>query len=53
VVALPDRRGRLPLNPLLASRVRGVVVEEALDMCERLTGKMAIEALTPGPLILS
>jgi exopolysaccharide biosynthesis polyprenyl glycosylphosphotransferase len=53
VVALPNRRGRLPLKPLLASRVRGVVVEEALDMCERLSGKMAIEALTPGPLILS
>ncbi len=53
VVALPERRGRLPLKPLLASRVRGVVVEEALDLCERLTGKMAIEALTPGPLILS
>jgi exopolysaccharide biosynthesis polyprenyl glycosylphosphotransferase len=53
VVALPDRRGRLPLKALLYSRVRGVVVEEALDMCERLTGKIAIEALTPGPLILS
>ena len=53
VVALSDRRGRLPLKPLLTSRVRGVVVEEALDLCERLTGKMAIEALTPGPLILS
>ena len=53
VVALPDRRGRLPLKPLLTSRVRGVVVEEALDLCERLTGKIAIEALTPGPLIQS
>ena len=53
VVALSDRRGRLPLKPLLTSRVHGVVVEEALDLCERLTGKMAIEALTPGPLILS
>jgi exopolysaccharide biosynthesis polyprenyl glycosylphosphotransferase len=53
VVALSDRRGRLPLKPLLTSRVRGVVVEEALDLCERLTGKVAIEALTPGPLILS
>jgi exopolysaccharide biosynthesis polyprenyl glycosylphosphotransferase len=53
VVALPDRRGHLPLLPLLASRARGVVVEDALDFCERLTGKMAIEALTPGPLILS
>ena len=53
VVALFDRRGRLPLKPLLTSRVRGVVVEDVLDLCERLTGKMAIEALTPGPLILS
>jgi exopolysaccharide biosynthesis polyprenyl glycosylphosphotransferase len=53
VVALPDRRGRLPLKPLLESRVRGVVVEDALEFCERLTGKIAIEALTPGPLILS
>ena len=52
-VCAARRRGRLPLKPLLASRVRGVVVEEALDTCERLTGKMAIEALTPGPLILS
>jgi exopolysaccharide biosynthesis polyprenyl glycosylphosphotransferase len=53
VVALSDRRGRLPLKPLLTSRVRGVVVEEVLDLCERLTGKVAIEALTPGPLIQS
>jgi len=53
VVALSDRRGRLPLKPLLTSRVRGVAVEHALDLCERLTGKIAIEALTPGPLILS
>ena len=28
VVALFDRRGRLPLKPLLTSRVRGVVVED-------------------------
>ena len=53
VVALSDRRGHLPLKPLLTSRVRGVVVEEALDLCERLTSKVAIEALTPGPLIHS
>ena len=53
IVALPDRRGHLPLSALLESRARGVVVEDALDFCERLTGKMAIEALTPGPLILS
>lgn len=52
VVALDDRRGHLPLKPLLESRIRGVVVEDALEFYERLTGKMAIEALTPGALIL-
>ena len=51
VVALPDRRGRLPLVPLLEWRVRGVAVEDALEFYERLSGRMAIEALTPGSLI--
>ena len=53
VVALQDRRGHLPLEPLLASRVRGVVVEDALEFYERATGTMAIEAITPGALILA
>src|SRR6266700_313183 len=53
VVALSDRRGHLPLKQLLESRVRGIVVEDALEFYERRTGKMAIEALTPGALILS
>jgi exopolysaccharide biosynthesis polyprenyl glycosylphosphotransferase len=53
VVALRDRRGQLPLEPLLETRARGVVVEDALEFYERLSGRMAIEALTPGPLINS
>ena len=53
VVALGDRRGSLPLKSLLETRIRGVVVEDALDFYEHLTGKIAIEALTPGALILS
>jgi lipopolysaccharide/colanic/teichoic acid biosynthesis glycosyltransferase len=48
---MTDRRGRLPLKPLLESRVRGIVVENVAEFYERLTGKMAIEALTPGSLI--
>jgi exopolysaccharide biosynthesis polyprenyl glycosylphosphotransferase len=52
IVALADRRGRLPLVALLESRIRGVVVEDAHEFYERLTGKIAIEALTPGALIL-
>ena len=53
VVALEDRRGNLPLEQLLESRVRGVVVEDALEFYERATGTMAIEAITPGTLILA
>src|SRR5262249_18781736 len=34
-------------------RVRGVAVEDVLDFYERCTGKLAIEALTPGALIHS
>ena len=53
VVAMADRRGRLPEGPLLESRLRGVIVEDAIDLCERLMGKLAIESLRPSSLILS
>ena len=53
IVSLADRRGRLPLESLLASRIKGIIVEDALEFYERLTGKIAIEELTPGTLIMS
>ena len=53
VVTLADRRGRLPMRELLDARVRGVVVEDGVEYYERLTGKIAIEALTPSNLIAS
>jgi len=53
IVALRDRRGRLPVDSLLDARVRGVEVEEATDVLERLTGKIAIEAVSPGSLAFS
>ena len=53
IVSLADRRGRLPLEPLLQSRIKGIVVEDVLEFYEHLTGKIAIEELTPGSLILS
>jgi exopolysaccharide biosynthesis polyprenyl glycosylphosphotransferase len=53
VVTLADRRGRLPVSELLEARVRGVVVEDGVEFYERLTGKIAIEALTPSNLIAS
>src|SRR3989454_4628575 len=53
VVALAERRGRLPLYPLLESRARGVVVEDAVETYERLTGKLALEALSPSSIVFS
>ena len=53
VVAVENRRERLPLQSLLESRASGIDVEDAIELYERLTGKMAIEALHPSTLILS
>ena len=51
VVAMPDRRGNLPVSELLACRVRGVAVEEGTRVYERFTGRLAVESLTPSTLI--
>lgn len=53
IVALATRRGHMPLKALLQLRVRGVVVEDGADVYERLTGKVAVESLTPSTLIFS
>jgi len=53
VVAVADRRGQLPMRDLLNATVHGVVVEEGVECYERLTGKIAIEALSPSGLIAS
>src|SRR5260221_3612620 len=41
----------MPLRALLELRVRGVPVEDGAEVYERLTGKIAIEALTPTSVI--
>jgi exopolysaccharide biosynthesis polyprenyl glycosylphosphotransferase len=53
VLASDDRRAYLPLEALLQSRVRGILVEDTIDFDERLTGTMAIDALSPDRLVLS
>lgn len=53
VIALTDRRGRLPMKELLMARVSGVAIEEGVECLERLTRKVAIEALSPSSLIAS
>jgi exopolysaccharide biosynthesis polyprenyl glycosylphosphotransferase len=53
VVALDERRGRLPVESLLDSRVRGVAVEQGAEFYERVTNRLAIDLLTPSALIFS
>ena len=53
VVALRDQRGKLPISSLLDCRFRGIRVEEARDLYEALTGKVAIEDLRPSWFIFS
>ncbi|HEY2946034.1 MAG TPA: sugar transferase [Vicinamibacteria bacterium] len=53
IVALAARRGSMPVKALLQLRVLGTLVEDGVQVYERLTGKIAIEALTPSSLIFS
>jgi sugar transferase (PEP-CTERM system associated) len=53
VVAMSDRRGRLPVRALLRSKLRGIRVEDANTVYERLTGKLLVEDLRPSWLIFS
>ena len=53
VVALAERRGRMPMRHLLEAEARGILVEDGLQTYEQFTGKLAIEALTPSFLIYS
>jgi sugar transferase (PEP-CTERM system associated) len=53
VVAIGDRRGRLPVHELLEAKLSGVRVEEATATYERLTGKVLLEDLKPSWLIFS
>src|SRR5215475_7402902 len=54
VVALSDRRGKLPLDLLLRLKVRDEIqVEESSRFFERLTDKISAEGLQPGQLVFA
>lgn len=48
VLAAAERRGRLPVHRLLALGLRGVAIEDGVELYEHLTGKVAIEFVNPG-----
>lgn len=53
IVALPERRGKLPVDDLLLCRVRGVEVVDGVSFYAGLTGKVPVEELRPAWLIFS
>ena len=53
IVALEDRRGRLPVETLLKLRIGGMPIYEARTAYERITGKIPVQDLRPSWLIFS
>jgi len=51
IVALEDRRGKLPIEELLRLKSQGVVVEKGDDFYESITGKVALDSLRPSSLL--
>jgi sugar transferase (PEP-CTERM system associated) len=53
IVAMPDRRGTLPVAELLNLRLAGVKVEEATSWLEKISGRIEVEQLYPSWLIFA
>jgi sugar transferase (PEP-CTERM system associated) len=53
IVAMENRRGSMPIRELLELRLRGVVIEDAVTVLERLLGRLPLEGLTPSALIFT
>ncbi len=53
VVALDERRGKLPIEQLLTCRLKGIRVDEGVAFTEELAGRLSVESLYPSSLIFS
>ena len=53
IVAMPDRRGTLPVHELLQLRLGGAKIEEATSWLEKMTGRIEVENLYPSWLIFA
>jgi sugar transferase (PEP-CTERM system associated) len=53
VVAMRDRRGKMPVELLLSLKSRGVLIQDGTDLYETVTGKVPIESLRLGWLLFS
>jgi exopolysaccharide biosynthesis polyprenyl glycosylphosphotransferase len=53
VVSMKDRRGKLPVETLLNLKTQGVLIEEASDFYESITGRMPLDSLRVSWLLFS
>ncbi len=53
VVAIQDRRGRLPLRSLIDCRLAGTPISDYQTFCERETGRIDLDALRPDWFVFS
>src|SRR5579871_840652 len=53
VLSLKEQRGRMPYRELLRLKFAGVVVEDAHTVFERISGRIALEKLSPSWLIFN
>jgi sugar transferase (PEP-CTERM system associated) len=53
LVALDEKRGRLPIQPLMQLRLSGMEIEEATSFFEHASGRIAVESMLPSWLIFS
>jgi sugar transferase (PEP-CTERM system associated) len=51
VIALRERRKRLPVEMLLRARSAGIRIDEAATFYEKLTGRIPVESIYPSTLI--
>lgn len=53
IVAMPDRRGTIPIHELLQLRLEGAKIEEATTWLEKMSGRIEVEQLYPSWLVFA
>ena len=53
IVAMPDRRGTLPVHELLHLRLEGAKIEEAASWLEKMSGRIEVENLQSSWLVFA
>jgi exopolysaccharide biosynthesis polyprenyl glycosylphosphotransferase len=53
IVSMKERRGRLPVESLLALKKRGVMIQDGSELYQIITGKISLDSLLPSMLLFS